>query len=181
MDKIIALPIETQKQKETFQKSIQKYLQQKMLKFKKIDEYNKKKAYQLLHMAITIVNVSELTDEHKRMIIRAIGHIETGSNSHYDLYKLDKMLFDNEEELFCKKDRYGKTENQLYSVRKDLKCLKCDHLGAISYAGKWNPRLKDLSPAVGFGGTIPYECTNCNTLGLVDMTLEGYAITFEQI
>lgn len=37
-----------------------------------------------------------------------------------------------------------------------------------------------MSGAVGFGGTIPYECTNCENVGLIDgRGLEGYEMAFE--
>lgn len=35
---------------------------------------------------------------------------------------------------------------------------------------------------MGFGGTIPYECTNCGNVGLIDMDrLEGYHLAFKTI
>jgi hypothetical protein len=36
-----------------------------------------------------------------------------------------------------------------------------------------------MSYAVGFGGTIPWHCTNCENVGLVDASeLEGYSKAF---
>jgi hypothetical protein len=88
---------------------------------------------------------------------------------------------------------------QLYTVREDLRCLKCDHIGAIKYYGKYYPagvgNLADeidtyedvrnkpyMSHAMGLGGTIPWKCTNCKNVGLYDFDgLEGYRKTFEVI
>ena len=39
-----------------------------------------------------------------------------------------------------------------------------------------------MSHAVGFGGTIPWECMNCGNRGLIDFGgLEGYEKAFETI
>jgi hypothetical protein len=80
----------------------------------------------------------------------------------------------------------------LYSVRKDVKCVKCENRGAVQHYGKYYPKglqgkHKDIdvltkyqdkpymSHAMGFGGTIPHECLNCGNVGLIDFGgLEGY-------
>lgn len=90
-------------------------------------------------------------------------------------------------------------EQELYTVRTDVKCVKCGNKGAIQHYGNYFPKgvgaLADgiksfedvrnkpyLSPAMGFGGTIPYRCMNCNSMGLIDFGgLEGYKMAFETI
>lgn len=92
-------------------------------------------------------------------------------------------------------------EYELYEVNKNCKCVKCGHKGAIQYYGTWHPcgigdRANDfkiismekyrnnpyMSRACGFGGTIPWECTNCGNIGLIDYGgLEGYEMAFESI
>ncbi|MDD3906504.1 MAG: hypothetical protein PHS46_08310, partial [Candidatus Omnitrophica bacterium] len=66
----------------------------------------------------------------------------------------------------------------LYKVRKDVTCLQCGHKGAVRYRGGFYrsglpydaiagmPEIYGkyynrpyMSSAVGFGGTIPWECT----------------------
>lgn len=89
----------------------------------------------------------------------------------------------------------------LYEVKKDVICIKCGHKGAIQSYGKYYPHgLGDevdklgkiskefmekyrnkpyMSEAMGFGGTIPWECTNCGNIGLIDFGgLEGYDMAF---
>lgn len=84
----------------------------------------------------------------------------------------------------------------LYTVRRDVKCLSCGYKGAIQRYGIYYPKglggkaeeikalekYRDkpyLSRAVGFGGTIPYECINCGNIGLIDSGgLEGYPQAF---
>lgn len=89
---------------------------------------------------------------------------------------------------------------QLYEVRKDVVCNKCGNKGAVQFYGSYffngvrgnaviskyiEPSKLDnpyMSPAVGFGGTIPFECTNCGNTGLIDMDgLEGYRKAFTTI
>jgi hypothetical protein len=83
----------------------------------------------------------------------------------------------------------------LYQVNTDVICVKCGHRGAVKYYGKWySSGLGDvntkslekyrsqpyMSHAVGFSGTIPWQCTNCGNQGLIDFGgLEGYAKAFE--
>lgn len=87
----------------------------------------------------------------------------------------------------------------LYTVEKDVKCLECGSKGAIQEYGKYFSqgvgKLADeiksyedvrnkpyMSSAVGFGGTIPHKCLNCNNHGLIDFGgLEGYKKAFETI
>ena len=87
--------------------------------------------------------------------------------------------------------------SDLYEVNKDASCLKCGHKGAIKSYGKYYPiGLKDkadkflqkyknspyMSRTVGFGGTIPWQCTNCGNIGLINCNgLEGYKKAFEII
>jgi DNA-directed RNA polymerase subunit RPC12/RpoP len=93
---------------------------------------------------------------------------------------------------------------ELHILNKDIKCLECGHIGAIKSYGSFyenglgdmvdsfgsilkpimekNRNIPYISRAGGFGGTIPYECTNCGNRGLDDMDgLEGYRKTFEKI
>jgi len=89
----------------------------------------------------------------------------------------------------------------LYTINYDVYCLQCGHKGAIQFYGNYSPYgLGDkidtfgdiskplmekyrnqpyMSYAMGFGGTIPYECTNCDHTGLIDFGgLEGYKQAF---
>lgn len=93
----------------------------------------------------------------------------------------------------------------LYEVNKNVRCLKCGHKGAIQGYGEWyenglgnivdefeskfvknaieeyrdNPHMNHY---MGFGGTVPWECTNCGNVGLIDIGgLEGYKQAFERI
>jgi hypothetical protein len=88
---------------------------------------------------------------------------------------------------------------ELYRIKRNVKCLKCGHIGAIQYTGTYYykgmgsrvdgiesmEKYRDeehLSPAFGFGGTIPYECTNCGIRGLIGGGgLEGYEGVFVTI
>ena len=87
--------------------------------------------------------------------------------------------------------------HSLYEVNKHVKCLKCGNKGAVKFYGKYYPTgIKDktnkflqkyenspyMSRAIGFGGTIPWECVNCGNKGLIDnKCLEGYEKAFESI
>lgn len=84
----------------------------------------------------------------------------------------------------------------IYNVREDITCIKCGGHTAYQYVGKLYPsglpkekilrfppygKYYDktyLSPAVGFGGTIPYKCGSCGEVGLIDCCLEGYEAIF---
>lgn len=92
-----------------------------------------------------------------------------------------------------------KSNMGLYEVNRKLKCTKCGHIGAIRSYGTLYPKglgdeakgilslqeYKDkqfFSHTMGFGGTIPWECTNCGNVGLEDFDgLEGYRKTFKKI
>lgn len=80
----------------------------------------------------------------------------------------------------------------LYEVNKNVKCLKCGCKGAVKLYGAWYPKgVKNMpikhdknymARPIGFGGTIPYECLNCENRGLIDINgLEGYKKAFESI
>ena len=88
---------------------------------------------------------------------------------------------------------------ELYEVNNNVICLKCGHAGAVQPFGTWYPnglgefessipnnpylKYKDkpfMSHALGFGGTIPWRCTNCGNIGLIDFGgLEGYKQAFK--
>jgi DNA-directed RNA polymerase subunit RPC12/RpoP len=88
---------------------------------------------------------------------------------------------------------------ELFTIRKDVECLKCGNIGAIQSYGKYYPNgvgeLADeiksyedvrnkphMDHSMGFGGTIPYKCMNCKNAGLVDFGgLEGYKKAFKSI
>lgn len=94
---------------------------------------------------------------------------------------------------------------KLYELNENVKCVKCDHKGAIQYYGSWYPygignkvdefkteftkshmeKYRDnprMDYAIGFGGTIPWKCTNCGNVGLIDFGgLEGYEMAFKTI
>ncbi len=94
-----------------------------------------------------------------------------------------------------------KAEDQLYRVKNDAQCLKCGCRGAVQFYGNFYPegigeradnggplskkaleKYRDsehMSHAMGFGGTIPWECLNCGNTGLIDSGgLEGYQQAF---
>jgi len=93
--------------------------------------------------------------------------------------------------------------DELYVVNQNVKCIKCGHKGAVQFYGNYYPHgLGDkidsfgiarpimekyrnaprMSYAIGFGGTIPWECTNCGNTGLIDFGgLEGYKMAFVNI
>ena len=93
---------------------------------------------------------------------------------------------------------------ELFTVNKNVRCLKCGYKGAIQHYGNYHPSgLGDkinsmgeiskkimekyrnapyMSHVMGFGGTIPHECLNCGSVGLVDSCgLEGYEMAFKTI
>ena len=68
---------------------------------------------------------------------------------------------------------------KLYTVNRNVICIKCGNVGAVTFEGSWYSEIKRMSYAVGFGGTIPSECLNCDNRGLIDMDgLEGYKLAF---
>lgn len=92
----------------------------------------------------------------------------------------------------------------LYKVNNNVYCLKCGHKGAIQSYGNYYPNglgekvdefgsiskplmekyrnQPHMSYAMGFGGTIPWSCTNCNNVGLIDFGgLECYDQAFKTI
>lgn len=84
----------------------------------------------------------------------------------------------------------------LYTVAMDVVCVNCGNRGAVQAYGRYYPKgvgeLADrvaayeeyrakphMMHAVGFGGTIPHKCLNCQRVGLIDQTgLEGYPKAF---
>lgn len=89
-----------------------------------------------------------------------------------------------------------KKKVELYTVEKDVICLECGNKGAVKHYGQYYPsgvgELADeievyedvrnepyMSHAMGFGGTIPHKCLNCDNVGLIDFGgLEGYKQAF---
>ena len=94
---------------------------------------------------------------------------------------------------------------ELYTINTNVRCLKCNGIGAVHNYGTYHPRGLDekevakmnpitkkimsgyigkpfMSHSLGFGGTIPHKCMNCGNTGLVDAGgLEGYEKAFETI
>ncbi|MFP3726984.1 hypothetical protein U8V72_17555 [Priestia filamentosa] len=88
---------------------------------------------------------------------------------------------------------------ELYKIRKDVICLKCNNKGAVRSYGQYYPygvgnlanEIKSyedvrnepyMMGSLGFGGTIPYECLNCGNSGLIDFGgLEGYKMAFKSV
>lgn len=94
---------------------------------------------------------------------------------------------------------------QLFTVNPNVFCLKCGHKGAIQSYGNWyehglgdkvdelgslaKPMMEKyqhegyMSHTMGFGGTLPWHCTNCENTGLLDAKgpLEGYSQAFISI
>ena len=46
------------------------------------------------------------------------------------------------------------------------------------YGKYWNKTLK--TSAIGFGGTIPWECCHCHETGLINSYMETYSDVFEE-
>lgn len=85
----------------------------------------------------------------------------------------------------------------LYKVYKNVICVNCESRGAIQHYGDYYPKgvgvMADQHPvfsdvrsspymshAMGFGGTIPLQCLNCDNIGLLNQSgLEGYKLAFE--
>lgn len=73
---------------------------------------------------------------------------------------------------------------KLYEYNEKVKCLKCKAVGAIRFFGTL--RNGKISQAVGFGGTIPWQCSSCKQQGLIGNSdtiqpaLEGYKYTFKE-
>lgn len=88
-------------------------------------------------------------------------------------------------------------ENQpfkdVYEIAENITCKNCGSNVAYQLVGRLYPNglpksiiLKHpqiygkyynrtyLSPAIGFGGTIPYKCSGCGKEGLIEISLEGY-------
>lgn len=90
-------------------------------------------------------------------------------------------------------------KDKVYTVREDVRCLKCGNIGAVKSYGTVFPHgvkedadkseylekyrnMPYVSPSMGFGGTIPHKCLNCGSSGLIDINgLEGYEKAFETI
>jgi len=82
---------------------------------------------------------------------------------------------------------------RLYIINRNTKCIKCGFIGSVKYFGDWvyDDLVIDgkiviagphLSPAVGLGGIVPYECLNCGNSGMVDIGgLEGFKMAFKSI
>jgi hypothetical protein len=94
---------------------------------------------------------------------------------------------------------------ELYTVNKNVECLECGCKAAVQDYGTYHENgLGDeaidsmgeigksiyekyrnnpyMSHAMGFGGTIPHKCLNCNNTGLIDFGgLEGYKMAFKTI
>ncbi len=79
---------------------------------------------------------------------------------------------------------------KLYTINTDVECVKCGNIGAVQHYGEWyesglgSKRDKPfMDYAMGFGGTIPYRCLNCDNVGLIDIVgnFEGYKRAFEKI
>lgn len=70
----------------------------------------------------------------------------------------------------------------LYKINRDVSCIECGHRGVVQFYGDWkqnNDKNDRMSYAIGFGGTIPYNCTNCGNQGMIDIDgLEGYKKAF---
>lgn len=90
-------------------------------------------------------------------------------------------------------------KTDLYTIRNDVRCVRCGNKGAVQRYGKYYPdgmkedtpnskvyeKHRDkpyLSRTGGFGGTIPHQCLNCGNTGLINhIGLEGLKKAFETI
>lgn len=94
----------------------------------------------------------------------------------------------------------GLHQVDLYLFESNCTCDSCGHHGAIQHGGNYYPNglqrneedivdiFRDVnnhsyfSYAMGFGGTIPYHCLNCEEYGLISngtpFCLEGYENKF---
>ncbi len=95
--------------------------------------------------------------------------------------------------------------DKLYEINENVRCLICGNRGAVQSYGKYYSRglgsevdkfqqgyIKDImekhrnspymSRSCGFGGTIPWKCLNCGSIGLIDFgELECYKQAFKTI
>ena len=90
-----------------------------------------------------------------------------------------------------------KEGQELFRIKENVKCVKCNSIGAVQFYGTYYPKgmgetniesykkyenTPYLSKAAGFGGTRPYKCLNCGNVGLIDIGgLEGYDMAFKTI
>jgi len=71
------------------------------------------------------------------------------------------------------------TRTKLYKIHTNVKCIKCNNIGAVQLYGTYNETTEKISHALGFGGTIPCKCLNCGNVGLIGFGgLEGYKKAF---
>lgn len=87
----------------------------------------------------------------------------------------------------------NKPFKDVYEIADNIVCKNCGSNIAYQLVGRLYPNglpksiiLKQpilygkyynrtyLSPAIGFGGTIPYKCAGCGKEGLIKTNLEGY-------
>lgn len=70
-------------------------------------------------------------------------------------------------------------KTKLYTVAKDVKCLKCGNIGAVKSYGIYNNTKDQIIHTLGFGGTVPHSCLKCGNTGLIGFGgLEGYKKAF---
>lgn len=73
-------------------------------------------------------------------------------------------------------------KTKLYTIVKDVKCLKCGNIGAVQSYGTHNKTKDQIFHTLGFGGTVPHSCLNCGNSGLIGFGgLEGYKKAFVKI
>lgn len=108
----------------------------------------------------------------------------------------------NRDRLRSKRQKKTYPAVKLFEVDEKVRCLSCGHKGAVKFYGNWypnglgdeadSPYLREylgeyrdkpyMSGAVGFGGVVPWQCTNCGNKGLINIGgLEGYRKAFETI
>lgn len=176
---VLEMEIENDKDKKKVFNLLLKTLENLIKKFKKIEEYDKRKNYRYLYYAIQKITWNKFSSKHIDIISKALDLME-GKNSSYLLHELDKLLYFNDDNLFSKKESFHLKRPNLYEVHKNLRCLKCGNIGAVEFYGKWNGCTHEMGYALGFGGTIPYECLACDNKGLT-IAMETYLPTFEYI
>ena len=176
----LLLNLENQKVKKKLFEKFVKQLYKWIMAIDKIMDIDRKKGYQLIYGELMkIKTVDEINKEMVSFSFELITKVYTEKNpSGYLLYQLDKELFKKENPLVKKIVNHN---IDLHTVRTDLECVDCGNVGAVKFYGKYNHRTKEMNHAVGFGGTIPYRCLKCNTVGLERLPMEGYKVKFKKI
>lgn len=168
-------PTENKKRCRQFLKTFKQYI----YKIEKIEHIEQRKACMMLFQALSVLDEKRFTMDHVLHVEQILKTIQ--SKNAYLLHEIDQLIFNDPHHYLTDPQYTYNHRVPLSVVRRDLECMVCGHQGAIQAYGSWNRVTKEMSHAVGFGGTIPLLCTHCGNRGLDGMALEGYQVTFKPI